>query len=113
MAADSYKKRLKGHWTQGKRYKGDGEERAYAKEEIAEFLREMDADYLTPYKKSKRRRNEKARLLHRIAWCRAALERRKGMPRTNDFFSNWIRGDLELALKLYREKYGDPDHTEK
>lgn len=107
MAHDSYKKRLKGHWTQGKRYKGDGEERAFAKEEIAEFLREMDADYQAPYRKSKRKRNEKARLLHRIEWCRATLARHKTSGRApSDWFSNWIRSDLEKALKKYEKLFG-------
>ncbi len=104
MAKDSYKKRMKGDWNQGKACKGDGEERMYAKEEIKEFLKEMDEDYQAPYKKSKRKRNDKARLEHRIAWCEQALTRRKGMG--NDSFSHWIQSDLDKAKELYNKKYG-------
>lgn len=102
MAKDSYKKRLKGNWNQGKGYKGDSEERMYAKAEIRQFIKEMDEDYLQPYKKSKRVRNEKARLEHRIKWCKDALAR----PRHNDCFANWIRSDLAKAEKEYKLKYG-------
>lgn len=104
MAKDSYKKRMKGNWNQGKACKGDGSERAYAKAEIREFIKEMDEDYQAPYKKSKRRRNDKARLEHRIKWCEEALARR---PSECDWFSNWIRCDLAKAKKQYQEKYGD------
>ena len=96
---------MRGNWSEGKRYKGDGEERAYAKAEIAQFLREMDENYQTTYKKSKRSRNEKARLLHRIEWCRAALARHKDASGSSGWFVKWIRADLEQALKKYQEKF--------
>lgn len=105
MAKDSYKKRMKGSWNQGKAYKGDGEERAYARTEIKQFVKEMDENYQEPYKKSKRRRNEKARLEHRIKWCEQALARYKVIK--DDWFSKWIRSDLEKAKKQYAQKYGD------
>lgn len=105
MAKDSYKKRMKGNWTQGKGCKGDGEERMYAREEIRQFLKEMDEDYQAPYKKSKRRRNEKARLLHRIHWCEQALSRYKDRG-YGDSFASWIRDDLRKAKKQYEEKFG-------
>lgn len=106
MAKDTYNKRMKGSWNQGKACKGDGAERAYARTEIKQFVKEMDEDYQAPYKKSKRRRNEKARLEHRIAWCQQALAKR---PKEDDWFSNWIRSDLNKALKTYKEKYGDKE----
>ena len=106
MAKDSYKKRLKGGWNQGKGCKGDGEERLYAKAEIRQFVKEMDEDYLQPYKKSKRARNDKARLEHKIAWCEQALSRR---PDRGDWFYNWIKSDLEKARKQYKLKFGDKD----
>ena len=106
VATDTYKKRMKGHWQQGKAYKGDGEERLAAKRELAELIRESEEDYKIKYKKSKRRRNEKARLEHRIKWYEQTIEKydRRG---DNSSFSNWLRDDLAKAKKKY-EKFKEP-----
>jgi hypothetical protein len=107
MAKDSYKKRMKGNWNQGKSCKGDGEERKYAVQEITQFLKEMDEDYQLPYKKAKRNRNDKARLEHRIAWYEQALQKYKEGHDTS--FTHWIRHSLMKAKKEYEEKFGEEE----
>jgi len=74
MAKNLYKKRLKGHYTQGKEYKGDSFERAYAKKEIVESVKEMNENYKHPYKKSKRNRNIKAKLKYKIEYYEKVIE---------------------------------------
>jgi hypothetical protein len=105
MAKDSYKKRMKGSWNQGKEHKGDRCERAYAKTEIRELIKEMDDDYQTKYKKAKRNRNEKARLEHKIKWCEETLAKKNGSECS--YLSNWVKSELEKAKQKYAVKYGD------
>src|SRR5271165_673502 len=100
MAKDTYKKRLKAGWNQGKRCKGDGEERQYVKKEISTAVKEYDEDYVSPYKKGKRKRNRKLQLEHRIAWYEEVLA--KYASRGQDTLtSGWFR----IALKEAKEKY--------
>ena len=61
MAKDTYKKRMKGHWQQGKGCKGDSEERQYAKREIAQALAADEEGYLERHHKGARTKNERAR----------------------------------------------------
>lgn len=99
-----YKKRLKGGWRQGKAYKGDGEERQYAKAEIKQAIKELEADYKDKYKKSQRKRNEIARLEYRIKWCDETIARYG--PRTSDWgkrFEEYCRDDKRKAVKRLAE----------
>lgn len=105
MAKDTYKKRAKGNWMSGKGYKGDNEERQYAKTEVGEMLKEMDEDYSAPYKKGKRRRNERARLEHSIKWYEQSLAKYENMGWKGSMV-NYMRDGLREARKEYREKYG-------
>jgi hypothetical protein len=102
MAANTYKKRMKGNWNQGKACKGDGEERQAAKKEIKELIAECDADYKTRYQKSKRSRNEKVRLQHWIAWYTQRVEDSKRSGR-RDIISTWMREGLAKAEKKLAE----------
>lgn len=105
-----YKKRMKGNWNQGKGCKGDSEEREYAKEEIRQAVKEMDEDYVSTYKKSKRVRNEKARLEHRIKWCLARIEFWRKHTGKSDWISNWIRDTLRESREKYEKLFGElPD----
>ena len=103
MAKDTYNKRMKGHWTQGKSCKGDGEERQYSKLEIKQALKEAEDDYLIKHK-GKRKKNHKASLEYRIAWYKAALEERKKIDR--DEFSDWLWDGLKRAETEYAKKFG-------
>jgi len=55
----SYKKRDKGHWNQGKAYKGwrKAKEREYTKKEIKLAIAEQDDNYLDKHLKSKKENN--------------------------------------------------------
>ena len=99
-----YKKRLKGSWTQGKRYKGDGDERQYAKAEIKQQLVEAEENYLDKYHKGSRRKNIKARLEYRVKWYEEALARRTDHQRLGDWWGNYLRDGLKKA-KIHLEKY--------
>ena len=103
MAKDSYKKRMKGGWNQGKACKGNGSERAYAKAEIRQFIKEMDEGYKDPYRKSQRKKNEKARLEYRISYFENAAARYN----KTGYVSSWVTTELAKAKKLYAEKFGD------
>lgn len=96
MAKDSYKKRMRAGWRQGKSCKGDGEERQYAKQEIKQSLAEMDASYLEKHK-GKRKPNHRARLEYEIRWYEDTLSAkwRKGSP--DDWFANHMRDRLKKA----------------
>lgn len=114
MGKDTYKKRMKGNWNQGKGCKGDDEERMYAKEEIRQALKEMDDDYQATYKKSKRKRNEKARLEHSIAWYEKVVAEDERRQRENPDRGSWrcsfisyARDALRKAKKEYAEKFGE------
>lgn len=112
MAKDTYKKRMKGNWRQGKGCKGDDEERMYAKQEIREALKEMDENYQATYRKSKRRRNEKARLEHSMEWYRKVIadeeRRRREHPEWgSSYFGNYARDALRKAEKEWEEKFGE------
>src|ERR1700692_3129201 len=96
---NSYKKRAKGSWNQGKGYKGDSEERQFSKQEIAQQLAEDEADYLDKYK-GKRKRNDRARLEYRVKWYEDAIA---SYSKTNSSLSNWFRSSLKEAKKDLEE----------
>lgn len=70
----SYKKREKGHWNQGKAYKGSrkAREREYVKSDIETQIAEQDPNFR--YRKYKRTPNMEARLTHDIEWNERCAE---------------------------------------
>jgi hypothetical protein len=104
MAANTYKKRMKGNWNQGKGCKGDSEERQYSKIEIEESIK-TDVEGQPVRHKGKRKRNKKASLEHTILWYTQRIEEyeRQG---NNSSFSNYLRDGLKKAKEEYEEKYG-------
>lgn len=100
----AYKKRMKGSWNCGKRNKGDGEERQYAKREIKALQAQMKADYQEKHHKGKRTRNPRARLEHRIAWYeeRIAWYERQKADYTFSTCS-YFRDSLREAKKELKE----------
>lgn len=103
MANDTYKKRMKGSWNQGKRHKGDSEERQYAKKEVEESIK-YDVEGQPVRHKGKRKRNKKASLEYRISWYTQTIEKYERMER-NGSFLNSLREGLKVAKKEYKEKY--------
>lgn len=103
--ANAHTKRAKGNWCQGKKHKGDGSERQFAKEEIALEL-EGDLTGLTKHR-GKRRKNEKARLEYRIAWYEQTIEKyeRDYKDRRADSFLSTLQDALRVAKQEYDEKY--------
>lgn len=101
--ANPYKKRAKGNWCQGKEYKGDSEERMYAKKEVIEEEKINDDAYLVRHK-SKRKKNLKARLEYQISWYEQKIEeyRRKG-----DGVPCYYTNGLREAKKEYKENRSD------
>ena len=93
-----YKKRSKGSWGQGKKHKGDGEERQYAEKEISMTLGEQAEDHKLPYKKSRRNRNKIARLEYRINWYEEMLAKRVG-DNYSSGFTRMFRESLNQAKK--------------
>lgn len=104
MANDTYKKRAKSNWRQGKGYKGDSEEREYAKKEIEETIQHDVLERPLRYK-GKRKRNKKASLEHRISWCQQKIEEleRQGYKGSS---VDYLRDLLRKARKEYK-KYGE------
>lgn len=103
-----FKKRLKGNWTQGKRYKGDGFERQFSKREIKQLLAEEEEGYLDRHHKGARSRNEKARLEYRVDW----YERSLAQDRHGDQWANYMRSGLKeakAALKKFEMKERDDE----
>lgn len=94
-----YKKRAKGSWNQGKRCKGDSEERAFSRREVADQLAEAEDDFLHRHKKAPRR-NQRARLEYRVAWYEQALSARKGR---DDSFTGHLTRGLRESRKELRE----------
>jgi hypothetical protein len=118
MAKDTYKKRMKGNWQQGKGYKGDSEERMYARKEIEQAIQAEEDDYLEKYHKGARTRNEKARLEHQIAWYTQVLaetDRRMAaegkVPNWESSFASYFRDSLKKAKKKYEEMFGELPKT--
>ena len=99
----THTKRAKGNWCQGKKHKGDSEERQYAKGEIKQEL-ESDASGLVKHR-GKRKRNDKARLEYRIAWYEQAIQQYERQYKRSDSYSNSLRDGLRTAQKEYKEKY--------
>lgn len=99
--ANDYKKRLKGNWRQGKGYKGDDSERAYAKKEISEDLKAIDEEYLTKHK-GKRKKNVKAHLEYLIAWYTQRVEEIERSKNRSSMGSYWRDG-----LAKARKRLGD------
>lgn len=104
MSRNTYKKRAKGSWCQGKGYKGDSEERQYAKIEIEESIKYDQEDNLVKHKK-KRKRNDKAALEHRIEWYKQLISQYKLREGNSDSFINCLTDGLKQAEKEYEEKY--------
>jgi hypothetical protein len=98
---NTHKKRAKGSWRQGKGYKGDSEERMYAKKEIEEELKASEDNYLTRHK-GKRKKNLKARLEYRISWYKQIIEKYQ-MDSLNSSNSHYFRSGLREAEKEYQE----------
>jgi len=106
MPDNVYKKRAKGDWCQGKRHKGDSEERQYAKNEIEKEI-ESDITGLVKHR-GKRKRNHKAILEYRISWYEQTIEKyERQYKRTGDSHLNSLRDGLRVAQKEYKEKYSD------
>lgn len=91
----AYRKRMKGDWRQGKRHKGDAEERQFAKREIQQQLDADEEDYLERYHKGKRTKNEKARLEYRIAWYQLAIAKGDG----GHMWIHYLQSGLQQAKK--------------
>lgn len=107
MSKDTYKKRLKGNWRQGKGYKGDAEERQYSKTEIEAAIKHEVEGQPTKYK-GKRKRNKKMALEHQIEWYQQKItefERNGYKGSCIDYFRNALRE----AKKKYKEEYGDKE----
>lgn len=100
-----YKKRAKGNWRQGKRYKGDAEERSHEYKEIETEL-DLDTTGLTRHR-PKRKKNRRAILQHRIAWYERTIEywERENKRGYCSHISS-LREGLREAQKEYEEKYG-------
>lgn len=100
---NAHKKRAKGNWRQGKGYKGDSEERMYAKKEITEEVKTNNDDHLTRHK-SKRKKNLKARLEYWILFYSQKLEeyQRNGHSGSSTYL---LREGLERAQKEFEEKF--------
>lgn len=98
----AYKKRAKQSWNAGKRGKenSDPAERQFVKREILQAISEMDADYLHRHK-GKRKRNDIARLQHRIKWYEERIEHH---ARTHsDWFWSWARDSIARDRKKLKE----------
>lgn len=97
-----YIKRLKGNWRQGKDYKGDAEERRYAKEEIKQALAEADEDFKYRYQGNnvtnlkKLAKMKLARLEYRVRYYEQQLLSKTWLG-TN--FANYLRAELKKAKK--------------
>jgi phage terminase Nu1 subunit (DNA packaging protein) len=105
MASDTYKKRAKGNWCQGKGYKGDSEERQFSKTEIKEQIK-YDLEGLPVRHKKKRKRNKKASLEHQIEWYAQRVAQRESSGHSSDSFTNYLRDGLKKVKDEYNEKYG-------
>lgn len=103
MAKDTYKKRAKGNWNQGKGCKGDAEERQYAKTEIEKAVAHDVEDQPTRHK-GKRKRNKKASLEYTIAWYTQKIAEWERLDRKGSIV-NMFRDSLKEATKEYKEKY--------
>lgn len=97
----AYNKRMKGSWTQGKGYKGDGAERQYSKFEIRQELAAAEEGYLERYHKGGRTRNNKAHLEYRVRWHEQALATENSWY--GDRWKNYLRDGLEKAKKKLAE----------
>lgn len=93
-----YLKRLKGNWRQGKRYKGDGVERQYAKEEIRKELAMAEDDYLEKHHKGARTKNHLARLEYRVKLYEDTLARHG-----SDSLCSYLRSGLQEAKKALKK----------
>jgi outer membrane receptor for ferrienterochelin and colicin len=102
---NTYKKRAKGSWHQGKGYKGDSEERMHAKKEIQESVKIDLEEGLTRHK-GKRKRNKKASLEHMISWYTQKIEEYERNGHSSSH-THYLRDGLRKARREYEEKYGD------
>lgn len=99
-----YKKRLQAGWNVGKGAKGDGEERRYAREEVAQALREMHADYLDRHR-SAPTPNRRARLEHSIAWYERVIAEYDRAGRT---YGYWHSALAKAKARLAELEKGLP-----
>jgi len=102
----SYKKRDKGNWNQGKSYKGTrkAKEREYVKQEVQQQIDEQDPDYKHRHI-SKRSRNEKECLRHRINWYEAVIKQYKGWGKSWTRITHGMGDTLDKLKKKWKEKY--------
>jgi len=96
----SYQKRDKGHWNQGKAYKGTrkAKEREYTKREIKKAIAEQDEKYLEKHKKSQKRTTQQ-KLKKKIKWYESAIKKWSGKE-SDRHIPIWGWGRL---VKSYRE----------
>jgi hypothetical protein len=105
MAKDTYKKRAKGSWHQGKGCKGDAEERQYAKKEVEESI-QHDVLERPMRHKGKRKRNKKASLEYTIEWYTQKIAEHEQMGRGIEY-TGYLRDGLRRAKREWEEKYGE------
>lgn len=104
MAKNTYNKRMKASWQQGKGCKGDAEERQHAKKEIEDSI-QHDVLERPVRHKGKRKRNKKASLEHTIAWYEQKIEEYERAGNRGSCL-HMFRDSLRKARKRYRDEYG-------
>lgn len=102
----SYKKRDKGHWNQGKAYKGTrkAKEREYVKREIKQQIDEQDPSFRYP--RYTHTPNKKAQLEHKIAWYQRHIDEYKKRDGFWKNWANWARDSLRKYRKQYAKLFG-------
>lgn len=106
MSKDTYNKARKASWCQGKRYKGDSEERQRSKREVEEEFKQDNDNYLTKYRK-KKKPNLEAKLKYRIEWYTQKMTELANQGRTSYSWNGYLVDGLKRAQKEYKEKFGD------
>jgi uncharacterized protein YxeA len=113
MPQNTYKKRLRSGWRQGKLYKSDSEERQFSKREIVRDIEEDRENYLYRHK-GRRKRNVKASWEYRIDWYQkkiAEYERAGQKSSVVPLFRTRLAELKEAYAKLkeaYAKRFGDP-----
>ena len=102
-----YKKRQKGHWNQGKEYKGSrkAKQREHDKKEIEYQIESENVDFKEKYA-AKCTPNHKARLEYRISWYEYILDKYKSRGISWDGLASSFRSSLRKLREKYAEKYG-------
>ena len=104
-----YKKRDKGDWNQGKKYKGTrkAKEREHTKKEVQQQINEQKPEFKEKHVKAKKNRNERARLEYQIKWYEAAVNRMTGKSNWNSWFINNFRNSLRKYKEEWNRLFGD------